>query len=86
MLTEYEKDSLAELNGLSKERRIDKIRQRVKKKYRLEDEAAIARKMIKKLFDLVVALHGKEIADEVTAEFMEYFNTVEAIKEEVDSK
>lgn len=86
MLTEKEKDRLAELNGLGKERRIDEIRKRVKKKYRLEDEAAMARKMIKKLFDLVAALHGKEIADEETSEFMEYFNSVEAIKEEVDRK
>ena len=84
MISEKDKDKLAELNGLTKERRTDKIRQGVKKKYRLEDEIAILRKMNKRLFDLVVELHGRDISDEVITEFKEYFNAIERIKEEVD--
>ena len=83
-MTEQEKNKLAELNGYSKERRTDKIRERVKKKYRLEDEVAILRKMNKRLFDLVIEIHGKEIADEVITEFNQYYEDVETIKEEVD--
>jgi hypothetical protein len=83
-MTEQEKNKLAELNGFSKERRTDKIREGVKKIYRLEDEVAILRKMNKRLFDLVIELHGKEIADEVTTEFKQYYEDVERIKEEVD--
>lgn len=82
MLTEREKDKLAILCGWTEERRVDKIKEGVKKEYRLEDELAITRKMLKRVFDLVVELHGREIADEVIAEFNQYFEYVEKIKEE----
>ena len=85
MITEKEKNKLADLNGWSAKRRVDRIRAGVKKKYRLEDEVAILRKMNKRLFDLVIELHGKEISDEVIAEFKEYFADVEAVISEVDA-
>ena len=81
-LTEEEKDRASSRNGWAKERRADKIKKAVSKKYKLEDELAITRKMLKRVFDLVVELHGKEIADEVIAEFNQYFDDVEKIKEE----
>ena len=84
MFTENDKDRLAELNGVTAERRADKIKERVKKQYRVEDELAITRKMLKRVFDLVVELHGEEISDKVIAEFKQYFADVERIKEEVD--
>ena len=84
MISEKDKDKLAKLNGLTKERRVDKIRQGVKKKYRLEDEIAFLRKMNKRLLDLVIELHGKDISDDVISEFRKYFDDVETIKEEVD--
>lgn len=84
-LTENEKNGLAKDCGYSEERRVDRIRSGVKKKYRLEDEVAILRKMNKRLFDLVIELHGKEISDEVIAEFKNYFADVEAVISEVDA-
>ncbi len=84
-LTENEKNELAKDCGYSEERRVDRIRAGVKKKYRLEDEVAILRKMNKRLFDLVIELHGKEISDEVIAEFKNYFADVEAVISEVDA-
>lgn len=84
MITENDKNKLANINGFSKERRVDRIRKGVGRIYRIEDEIAISRKMLKRVFDLVVELHGKEIADEVIAEFKKYFEDVEKVKEEVD--
>lgn len=83
MLTDYEKKRQADACGWSDEQRTDSIREGVKKKYRLEDELAITRKMLKRVFDLVVELHGREISDEVITEFKKYFEDVEKIKEEV---
>ena len=83
-LTEEEKDRASARNGWAKDRRNDKIKAGVKKIYSLEDELAITRKMLQRVFDLVVELHEKEIADEVIAEFKQYFEDVERVKEEVD--
>ena len=90
-LTENEKNGLAIDCGYSEELYTDKVREDIKDKkgplgMTLEDEVAIARKMLKKVFDLVVKLHGKEIADEVIAEFTEYNERVEQIKAEAKEK
>ena len=82
MITENDKDLLAALNGLSAERRLDKIREGVKELYLLEDEAAMFRKMLKKIFDLFAEYTGKETNDKEVEEFMQYFANVERIKEE----
>lgn len=86
-LTENEKNELAKDCGYSEERYADAVRERIKDRkgplgMAVEDELALARKMIKRIFDLVVQLHGKEIADEVIAEFTEYNAKVEQIKAE----
>ena len=84
-MTEKDKKKLADLNGFSEEFRVERIRKGVKEKYRLEDEVAILRKMNKRLFDLVIELHGKDISDEVIAKFKNYFADVEAVISEVDA-
>jgi hypothetical protein len=86
-MTEQEKNKLAQLNGYTNERYTDMVKENIKDKNGplgmvVEDEVALARKMLKKVFDLVVKLHGKEIADEVIAEFAEYNEKVEKIKAE----
>lgn len=82
MITKNDKDLLATLNGLSAERRLDKIREGVKELYLLEDEAAMFRKMLMKLFNLYIEATGKAIDDKEVEEFMQYFANVERIKEE----
>lgn len=59
------------------------VRKSVAKKHKPVDEIAILRKMLHRVFDLVVELHGEEIRDEIIAEFNEYFNEVEKIKADV---
>lgn len=86
-MTEKEKDKLAIACGYPAERYTDKVKEGVKEKYpHLEEEVAIARKMIKRVFDLVVQLHGQEVADEVIAEFKEYNEHVEKIKAEAKAE
>lgn len=81
-MTEKEKDKLAILNGFVKERRTDKIRKGVKKKYRLEDEVALFRKMNMATYDYLI--YGKPFPEELIAEYKQYYGDVEAVKEEVD--
>ena len=84
MMTERDKELIDKLNGTEDIRRGDKIRDGIKRKgYRLEDEIAILRKMLKCAFDLIVVLHGEEISDKVIAEFKQYYADVEKIKEEI---
>lgn len=85
MMTKRDKELIDKLNGTADIRRGDKIRDGIKQKgYRLEDEIAILRKMLKCAFDLIVVIHGEEISDKVIAEFQQYFADVEKIKKEVD--
>ena len=79
MITEDKKDKLAKINGLDKERYEDKVRASVREELFPEDEIAILRKAVAKLFALVATLHPDEVTHE---EFDEYFNLVEKIKEE----
>ena len=83
-LTEKEKTRMAASNNLAQELRGDRIRAGVKKKYKLEDELAITRKMLHRLLDIISKLHGREFTDEVTKEFKQYYDDVEAIKTEAD--
>ncbi len=78
MITEDKKDKLAKLNGLDKERYEDRVRASVRKEMFPEDEIAILRKAVAKLFELVAFLHPDEIDK---AEFEAYNNLIEAIKE-----
>lgn len=77
MITEDKKDKLAKINGLDKERYEDKVRASVREELFPEDEIAILRKAVAKLFDLVASLHPDEIDN---AEFAEYNALVENIK------
>ena len=77
MITEDKKDKLAKINGLDKERYEDKVRSAVREEMFPEDEIAILRKAVAKLFELVSYLHPDEIDN---AEFAEYNALVENIK------
>lgn len=79
MITESRKDRAAKINGFKKERYEDKVREAVREEMFPEDEIAILRKSVAKLFQLVSYLHPDEVNHE---EFDEYFNLVEKIKEE----
>ena len=81
MLTEKEKDKLAELNGFSEERRVDKIKERIEQsEYDEDKEHAIKRKTIKALVDNIV--FGKPISEADVAAFLKYHEDIEKIKEE----
>jgi hypothetical protein len=77
MITEERKDRAAKINGLDKERYEDKVRAAVREEMFPEDEIAILRKSVAKLFELVASLHPGEINN---AEFAEYNNRIEEIK------
>jgi hypothetical protein len=79
MITESRKDRAAKINGFEKDRYEDKVRAAVGEVMFPEDEIAILRKAVAKLFTLVATLHPEEVTHE---EFDEYFNLVEKIKEE----
>ena len=77
-MTEATKDKLSRMNGLEKERYEDKVRGAVRNEMFPEDEIAILRKAVAKLFEIVATLHPGEINN---AEFEEYNALVESIKE-----
>lgn len=79
-VTRAEEIYLAKKNGKLKQLYHRDIRKAIKKKKRMEDELAITRKMLKRVFELVVELHGSEVSDAVIEEFKEYFDSVEQIK------
>ena len=82
MVTEKTKNALAKANGFEAERRIEIIREKVRKKYpTVSDEVAILRKAVAYLFDLIATLHEGELDN---AEFAEYNALVEAVK--IDAK
>jgi hypothetical protein len=73
MLTNNEKDKLAQLCGLTEERYTDKVKEGAQQIYPyLEDEVAILRKAIAYLFS--------KNGEEGEAEFAEYNAAIEAIK------
>lgn len=78
MITEERKDRAAKINGLEKERYEDRVRASVRDEMFPEDEIAILRKAVAKLFEIVASLHPDEIDK---AEFEAYNNLIEAIKE-----
>mgnify|MGYP006874652710 CR=1 FL=1 len=80
MITEERKDRAAKINGLDKERYEDKVRASVRDKMFPEDEIAILRKAVAKLFEIIAVLHPYEINN---AEFKEYNDRIEAIKKEM---
>lgn len=80
MINDSRKDRAAEINGFEKERYEDKVRAAVGELMFPEDEIAILRKSVAKLFELVASLHPDEINN---AEFAEYNALVENIKKNV---
>lgn len=79
MITESRKDRAAKINGFEKDRYEDRVRGSVREVMFPEDEIAILRKAVAKLFTLVATLHPEEVTHD---EFDEYFHLVEKIKEE----
>ena len=81
-LTQYEKDSLANECGYSKENRVDKIKERIRDtEYDSDNEHAIKRKTLKAIVDYLV--YGKPLRESDVAEFIKYCADIEKIKEEV---
>lgn len=79
-MTKREKNKLARLCGYSEERYTDLVREGVKKEFTLEDEVAILRKFCNRLLVCITEIHGSKIVDEITKEFKEYNEKIEAIK------
>ncbi len=77
-MTNELKDKLASINDLDKERYEDKVREAVRNEMFPEDEIAILRKSVAKLFELVSYLHPDEVNHE---EFDAYNALIESIKE-----
>lgn len=75
-MTESMKNKLAKANGLSQERYEDKVKEDVRKEMSADEELAILRKAVARLFDIVATLHP-EVDN---AEFEEYNALVEQIK------
>ena len=76
-MTEAMKNKLAKANGLSQERYEDLVKEDVRKEMSADEELAILRKAVARLFDIVATLHP-EIDN---AEFAEYNALIEAIKQ-----
>ena len=76
-MTDETKRILADMNGLSKEYYEDKVKKDVRKVMSADDELAILRKAVAKLFELVSVLHNDVINN---AEFAEYNELIESIK------
>ena len=78
MITNEIKNALAKANGLEAERRVEIIREEVRKEFpSLADEVAILRKAVAYLFEIISILHEGELDN---SEFSEYNKIVEAIK------
>lgn len=86
MIAENEKNRLAMLNSLQKDRYADIVKENVKKKYlHPDEELAILRKAVAYLFSLVGTLHDGEIHDSEFAEYMAYVEQCKAeAKKEVN--
>lgn len=80
MITKELKDQLANINDLDRERYEDKVRETVRDEMFPEDELAIHRKAIAKLFELIASLHPDEVNHE---EFDVYNSRIESIKENI---
>lgn len=76
-MTESMQKKLSKKNALTQELYEDKIKEDVRKEMSADDELAILRKAVAKLFEIVSTLHKDEINN---AEFAEYNNLVESIK------
>ena len=83
MLTEDKKDLLATINGFGNERYADKVKKTIRNDLKMhpEEEIAILRKAVAKLFEVVSMLHHDEINNE---EFAEYNNLIESIKQKYE--
>lgn len=78
MITNEIKNALAKANGLEAERRVEIIREKVRKEFpSVADEVAILRKAVAYLFEIISILHEGELDN---SEFSEYNKIVEAIK------
>ena len=77
-MTEETKNKLAKANGLSQELYEDRVKADVRKEMSADEELAILRKAVAKLFEIVSTLHHDEINN---AEFAEYNNLIESIKQ-----
>lgn len=78
MISDKLKNSIAQKNGLTKERFVESVRSDIRNELKLstDDEIAILRKAVALLFDIVSTLHP-EVNN---AEFAEYNALVEEIK------
>lgn len=76
-MTEAMKNKLAKVNGLEQERFEDMVKEDVRKEMSVDEEFAVHRKAVAKLFDIVAKLHP----DVDNTEFEEYNTLVERIKE-----
>lgn len=76
-MTESTQRKLASANNLSQELYEDKIKADVRKEMSADEELAILRKAVARLFEIVSILHPDEINN---AEFVEYNNLIENIK------
>lgn len=76
-MTDETKRMLADMNDLSQKLYEDKIKEDVRKEMSADDELAILRKAVAKLFEIVSTLHKDEINN---AEFAEYNELIEGIK------
>ena len=80
-MTEELKIKLAKLNGLSQELYEDNVKADVRKEMSADEELAILRKAVAKLFEVVSMLHHDEINNE---EFAEYNALIESIKQKYE--
>jgi negative regulator of replication initiation len=76
-MTESMQKKMAKKNALTQELYEDKIKEAVRKEMSADDELAILRKAVAKLFEIVSTLHKDEINN---AEFAEYNELIEGIK------
>lgn len=76
-MTEAMQKKIAKKNVLTQELYEDKIKEDVRKEMSVDDELAILRKAVAKLFEIVSTLHKDEINN---AEFAEYNELIESIK------
>lgn len=76
-MTESMQKKMAKKNALTQELYEDKIKEDVRREMSADDELAILRKAVAKLFEIVSTLHKDEINN---AEFAEYNELIESIK------
>lgn len=76
-MTDKTQKDLADMNDLSQALYEDKIKEDVRKEMSADDELAILRKAVARLFEIVSTLHKDEIDN---IEFVEYNELIESIK------